>query len=392
MIPSRIKVTLGSRDATLNWVLITGAYPPDRGGLADYTELLAQELVRQGDRVTVVTGPLETAPAADGVQMLTLSDHFGRRGLAELDVFLATVPAPRRIFVQYVPQAFGPRRHSRFKGLPLTFTWWLRQQVGFPVWTMLHEAKVTAPAGSNVSRKILSPVTGHMLRWTVSASERIFVAMRAWQPIVEDYLSPVQGVEYLPIPSNVVTTVDESARQSTRTSLLNGHAKTMLGHFGTFSREVADLMEPLIRRSVTEHPDRQILLVGDGSQEFASRLPTAGALVTATGRLEAADVSRHLSACDLMVQPFPDGASTRRGSIMAGLALGVPVASNWGLASEAIWREERALAMAPNPESLPAVIDDLLARPGECTALGERGRLLYQRQFSLAHTVRVLRS
>ena len=393
MIPSRIRVNLGSRDATLNWIFITGAYPPDRGGLADYTAVLAQELVRQGDRVTVVTGPLGTAPAADGVHLLTLSDHFGRRGLAELDSFLATVPTPRRMFVQYVPQAFGPRQSSRFKGLPLTFAWWLRQQVGFPVWTMLHEAKVTAPPGSNLSRKFLSHVTGHMLRFTVSASERIFVAMRAWQPIVEDYLSPVQGVEYLPIPSNVVTTVDESARQQTRALLLNGHAKNIVGHFGTFSSEVADLMEPLVRRSLIEHPDRQILLVGDGSQEFAGRLPDAGgALVTATGRLESDAVARHLSACDLMIQPFPDGASTRRGSIMAGLALGVPVASNWGQASEPIWEEQRALAMAPNPESLPAVVDDLLARPDECAALGQRGRLLYQRQFSLAHTVRVLRA
>ena len=376
----------------MNWVFITGAYPPDRGGLADYTAVLARELVRQGDCVTVVTGPLESVPSTDGVRVLTLSDHFARRGLAELDAFLSTVPSPRRMFVQYVPQALGPRRSSRFKGLPLTFTWWLRRQVGFPVWTMLHEAKVTAPAGSNLSRKILSRVTGQMLHWTVSASERIFVAMQAWQPFVEEHLSPVQGVEYLPIPSNVVTTVDESARQQTRALLLNGHAKTMVGHFGTFSSEVASLMEPLVRRSLSEHPDRQILLVGDGSREFARRFPSAGSLVTATGRLEAEAVARHLAACDLMIQPFPDGASTRRGTIMAGLALGVPVASNWGLASEAIWESQRALALAPDPESLPPLVDELLAKPDECQALGQRGRLLYEKQFSLAHTVRVLRS
>jgi glycosyltransferase involved in cell wall biosynthesis len=376
----------------LNWVLITGAYPPDQGGLADYTAVLARELARQGDQVTVVTGPSPACEAPPGIRLVTLADHFGRRGLSELTAVLAGIPEPRRLFVQYVPQALGPRRDSRFKGLPLTFAWWLRTRPhGWPVWTMFHEATVTAPAGSGLSRKLLSRVAGQMLRWTVRASSRVFVAMQAWQPYVERYLSG-QTLEYLPIPSNIATSVQEDDRSRTRSALLNGHARQMVGHFGTFSSEVTCLLEPLIRRSLAEHRDRQIVLVGDGSQEFARLLgPDARTLVSATGRLEADAVARHLSACDLMIQPFPDGASTRRGSIMAGLALGVPVVSNWGEASEAIWKEQRALALAPDPASLPAVVDELLARPDECRALGERGRNLYEEKFSLAHTARVLR-
>jgi glycosyltransferase involved in cell wall biosynthesis len=187
--------------------------------------------------------------------------------------------------------------------------------------------------------------------------------------------------------------VDERERAQTRATLLNGHARQMVGHFGTFSSEVTCLMEPLVRRSLIEHPDRQILLVGDGSREFAGRFGSeTRTLISATGRLPAEAVARHLSACDLMIQPFPDGASTRRGSIMAGLALGIPVVSNWGHASESLWKEQRALALAPDAASLPAIIDDLLARPDECRALGERGRQLYEDQFSLAHTARVLRA
>lgn len=318
----------------MNWVLITGAYPPDKGGLADYTSVLARELVRQGETVTVVTGPLATtaAPASADLRLVTLSDHFGWRGLADLNVLLAAVPAPRRMFVQYVPQPFGPRRSSRFRGLPLTFTWWLRtQRPDLPIWTMLHEAKITAPAGSTLPRKLLARVTEQMLRWTVSSSDRIFMAMQAWQPHVEGYLSPGQKLEFLPIPSNVATTIDKRESALTRDILLNGRVRTIVGHFGTFSSEVANLMEPLVRWSVAKHPDRQVLLVGDGSHEFAHRLgPEAAGLVTTTGRLHADDVARHLSACDLMIQPFPDGASTRRGSIMAGLALGVPWSQTGG--------------------------------------------------------------
>lgn len=378
----------------MHWVFITGAYPPDSGGLADYTAVLAKELARHGDAVTVVTGPLDSTRlrVAEGVQVLTLVDHFGRRGLAQLDQFLAGLSAPCQMFVQYVPQALGPRRSSRFKGLPLTFAWWLRQRQGAPVWTMFHEAKVMAPPGSGIARNGLSLVTEQMLAWTARASQRIFVAMNAWEPHIARHLAAGQRVEYLPIPSNVPTRVDPTARDRTRANLLNGHARAIVGHFGTFSSEVTGLIEPLLRHSITEHAERQILLIGDGSREFAGRLPPEAAhLVTATGRLEAEAVAQHLSACDLMVQPFPDGASTRRGSIMAGLALGVPVVSNLGRASEAIWQQQNALGLASDQQSLASVVEALLANPHERHALGARGQYLYEKQFSLAHTLSVLR-
>ena len=377
------------------WIIITGAYPPDQGGLADYTAILAKELAAQGDRVTVVTGPLDLhqIPILDGVQVLTLSDHFGRRGLAQLDQYLATIHQPHRLLVQYVPQAFGPRRASRFKGLPLTFAWWLRRSPRAPIWTMFHEAKVLAPPGSGLALQALSCVTGRMLGFAARASQRIFVASPAWEPHIARHLRGRQSVEYLPIPSNVATAVNPAAAARTRAFLLNGHARAVIGHFGTFSSEITDLMEPLLRRSLFEHPERQILLVGDGSTEFAARLqPAASGRITATGRLAADSVAQHLSACDLMLQPFPDGASTRRGSLMAGLALGVPVVSNLGSASEPLWREHQAIGLADDAESLPALVDQLLSSHDARQALGVRGRILYEGHFSLAHTLRVLRN
>ncbi|MBY0503139.1 MAG: glycosyltransferase family 4 protein [Bryobacteraceae bacterium] len=379
----------------MHWILITGAYPPDAGGLADYTAVLARELARTGDRVTVITGPLPMSalPVTPGVELVTLKNHFGQRGLVDLDQFLRTVKGPHQLVVQYVPQALGPRKRSRFKGLPLSFTRWLQRRAAAgapPVWTMFHEAKILAPPGAGLALKGLSFATDRMLGWTARASSRIFVAMSAWEPHIRQHIPASQPVEYLPIPSNVATVVDLAARAETRAALLNGHARSVVGHFGTFSSEVLDLVEPFVRRSLQEHPDRQILLVGDGSREFALRLgPTPN--LTATGRMESSDVARHLSACDLMVQPFPDGASTRRGSIMAGLALGVPVVSNTGSASESIWRDAQAVALADDPAALEAVVDPLLAHPEQLQALGARGRSLYEQRFSLNHTLQVLR-
>lgn len=47
--------------------------------------------------------------------------------------------------------------------------------------------------------------------------------------------------------------------------------------------------------------------------------------VTRTGPLPAADVASLLAASDVCLQPYRDGASPRRGSLLAALAQGVPV-------------------------------------------------------------------
>lgn len=374
--------------------------------MADYTAVLAAELARLnagtggGDSVTVVTGPLAAVngliPSLPGVSVVTLSDHFawGGRGLHDLEACLANIPAPHRILVQYAPQPLGPRRRSRFKGLPLSFAWWLRRfarrRPDWPVWTMLHEALILAPTGSAPALRALSLATGQMLKMTVSASERLFVATPAWVSHVTPYLPAGKRVEHLPIPSNVGTSVDPAAREKLRAKLLNGRAGPLLGHFGTFSSEVTDLVAPLVRQSLDQHRDRHILLAGNGSREFACQFAADQSRLTATGRLGADDVSHHLAACDVLIQPFPDGITTRRGSIMAGLALAVPIVSNLGTASESLWREQNAVALAPDPASMPGVIDRLLLNRDECRALGDRGRRLYESQFSLAHTIRIL--
>ena len=50
----------------------------------------------------------------------------------------------------------------------------------------------------------------------------------------------------------------------------------------------------------------------------------------------------HIGACDLLIQPYPDGISSRRTSAMAGLALGIPVITTTGSLTESLWAETRA--------------------------------------------------
>src|SRR5688572_25550617 len=93
---------------TTRWAIVTGEYPPQSGGVADYTALVARGLADAGDAVAVYA-PRHSRGGDDspGVPVVRLPDHFGPRGLLALDAALARGPRPDRILIQYVPHAYG---------------------------------------------------------------------------------------------------------------------------------------------------------------------------------------------------------------------------------------------------------------------------------------------
>jgi glycosyltransferase involved in cell wall biosynthesis len=142
-------------------------------------------------------------------------------------------------------------------------------------------------------------------------------------------------------------------------------------------------------------PDVRVILLGAGGDrwrgEFADGRAEWHTRVIAPGPLPAPLIAEYLRACDLMIQPYPDGASSRRGSLMAALANGVPVITTIGALSEPVWAEG-AVAAAPagDPDRLARLALDLLDRPNRLADLGRAGQKLYRDQFALHHTVAAL--
>jgi len=89
------------------------------------------------------------------------------------------------------------------------------------------------------------------------------------------------------------------------------------------------------------------LLLGAGSERFREALverhPSWSARVHAAGYLSASDLGAHIAACDLFVQPYPDGITSRRTSAMACLSRGRPVVTTSGRLTEPLWAETRAV-------------------------------------------------
>ena len=321
-----------------------------------------------------------------------LPDRFGPRGLTALDRVLFARPRPDRVLVQYVPHAFG------WKAMNLPFAAWVaaRARRVAPVWVMFHE--VIFPFGWRPAHALLGGVTRVMARLVAGAAERVFVSIPAWAGWVRRLCPRAPRAEWLPVPSNVPAAADPAAVAAVRAGFPPG--ASVVGHFGTFGGMNAALVGPPLAELLRHSPDRSALLVGRGSAEyrerFAAEHPDLAGRVAATGPLPPAGVSAHLAACDLLVQPYPDGVSGRRGSAMAGLALGVPTVTNVGFLSEPVWGTESegvAVVGSAGAAGLVAAAEAVLALPpAERAARGRAAAAWYRGRFAPEHTLARLRA
>jgi glycosyltransferase involved in cell wall biosynthesis len=374
----------------VRWAILTGEYPPQPGGVADYTALVARGLAAAGDGVTVFAPPhaRRAEPAGPGVAVVRLPDHYGPRGLVTLDRTLARL-RPDRVLVQYVPHAYG----CKAMNVPLCL--WLARQRRLPVWVMFHEVAFPLRRGQPLTHSVVGCVT-HLMAWLVRrAAERTFVSTLAWGDLLRR-LGP-GPIEWLPVPSNLPEEVEPGQVAAARARLAPVGASLLLGHFGTFGANVAPLLAGVLPPLLLADPRRRAVLVGRHSEVFARGLesehPNLAGRLVATGGLPPAEVAASLAACDVLLQPYPDGATARRTTLMSGLALGRPIVTTMGRLTEPLWREQALAAMSPadDPQAFIAAVEELSADPDARRALGEQGRTGYLRYFSLEKTVRTLR-
>jgi glycosyltransferase involved in cell wall biosynthesis len=372
------------------WHLLTPEYPPDCGGVGDYTARLAAALAEAGDEVHVWhprARQREAIAPSPRVSVHELPDRFGRASRGVLD--RAFIEMPGTILAQYVPSAYG------LGGSNVPFCRWLlrTRRTGADVRVMFHEPFFYFGL-ERPWRNALAVTQRLMATLLIRASRTLYLSTEKWFEYLAPF-GPVADASVLPIPATLAIDppVSVVARWRDR---LRGDARIVIGHFGTYGDHVGGELRRVLPEIWRRLPDARVLLVGDGSREFAERIgestPARGR-VAATGRLSATDAAAALRACDVLIAPFPDGATTRRTSLMAALTSGCAVVTTDGPLTETLWRESGAVALAPAGDAAPfaqevkRLADDAALR----AALGARGRRLYDERFDLAHTVGALR-
>ena len=389
-----------------HWTILTCEYPPACGGVGDHTAQVAAALAEAGDTVTVFCPPRPMPPPRDGedvaeppgVEVVMLDDTYGSIGRRTIDQRLGDQRlsrGPSTILVQYVPTGFGLR------GANIPWCRWLlerRRRHGDDVRVMFHEPYFEF-AWSPIRQNALAVAERLMARMLLRAASRVYLSTDAWRRYLVPHTAGGRPQTFvtLPIPSAIPRCDRPADVIERRRRLLGSSPDQLVGHFGTFGSEVAPMLTAILTRLMSQEVRIRAVCVGSGSHAFVRSLddaePTIRGRAVATGRISALDAAVVLSSCDLLVQPYPDGVTTRRTSIMAGLINARPIVTTTGHLTEPLWADTGAvdLAAAQDPGSVVALARALLADDKNREALAARGERVYLERFALAHTIRTLR-
>ena len=368
-----------------DWEMVASEYPPTFGGVADYSATLSHAMADAGASVRVWTVGPEGADADDrpGLEVRRLGPSWSPAAFDRLSAGLAG-DGPRTVLVQYTPNSFGA------KGVNLGLVRWLRRRArrGDDVRVMFHELWYHPLPGDGLRRRALALAQRAVTRAVFHACRIAYVSTPLWGELLGDG-TPV----WLPVPSNIPVDVDDPAVAAIRRGL---DGSVVVGHFGTFARQPAEVLSKALPAVLGAEPSAVALLIGPGGEAFAARMiaesPGLKGRVVATGSLGRVEVSHHLQAADVLLQPYPDGACARRTTLMAALEHGKAVVTTYGAMTEPVWRETGCLSAAADdrPDLLPGLVCSLLHDPAERDRLGALASRTYHDHFEVGRTVDVL--
>ncbi|MEN9939012.1 MAG: hypothetical protein RLZZ387_5591 [Chloroflexota bacterium] len=342
----------------LRILMLSAEYPPTPGGVGDYTRALGLALAARGHDVSVLTGvegrptvirlsrpestravdDLGATPAPTNPQSTTHNPPFGwgwkswrtiTSALAEL--------RPDVLHVQYQTGAYD--MHPAINLLP----WRLKR---------IPDRPLVAVTAHDLLPPYLFPKAGPLRTWVtrrlltdagaaVVTNEADAATLRGWG------LAPA----LIPIGSNIAVAPPQGySREAWRAQLGVAPGETLVAFFGLISRTkgLDALLDALERLT-----DTRLLIIGGEApapqdREYAAsirRRVAEGPLrerVRITGHCTEEQVSAYLLAADLAALPFSDGASFRRGSLLAALAHGVPTVTTGKAERGALKDEARA--------------------------------------------------
>jgi glycosyltransferase involved in cell wall biosynthesis len=372
----------------VEWHIITGEYPPNWGGVSDYTYRITQELAKNGDRVHVWSPASRGESAApEMADVHALPRGFGWRWLRELDRGLRRFGGARNILIQYVPHMYG------WKSMNLAFCLWICLQRRHRVLVMFHEVAFPFRPRQRYRHALLALVHRVMAWAILRRVQYSFTSTEPYLALLKRLGSHRSQVSLLRICSNIPT---EDFSLSASSANANAFADGLftVGVFSNFAATIRGVLEPAIER-LLENPRIAVLLLGPGEalcQALAARRPDAAARIRTTGRQRVTAIAEHMRNCDALLQLYPDGASAARGTLIGALASGCPLVTNSGPATDRLLLDSKAMLFADGtPESIRGAIELLRENPALAGEFAARAQRLYEECFQPAVIVSRMR-
>jgi glycosyltransferase involved in cell wall biosynthesis len=360
--------------------LITSRIPPTRCGVGDYTMQLARALLAAGSEVTIVTGDDQKPLRADALpEIRNILPGWGMRGMLRLIDEVRHLK-PSMVVVQWVPFLYS--RFGVNPWLPLAAIW--LSFSGYRVQTMVHEPWVPL---TSWQYRITGPIQRLLLFMLIFASKRVGVSITAWTRLLQSYFPWRRNdIFWTPVGSNIIPTRRESDRAQLRAQLGISSSALVLAIFSPFgSGKGYDLIESLWQQTASLPMEIHLLVIGATAEEAAGILPALASdeRVRFAGYLEPEGVSQWLQSADILLAPFTDGISARRGSALAAMAHGLPVVTTRGhLFDREIFEQSPLVITDYDSVEFTRATIELIRDRERRTLLGAATREFFDRNFA----------
>ena len=350
-------------------LMLTAEYPPQAGGVGDYTAALAGALAAQGVAVAVLTG-VGGADETGAFPVWRWVRGWGRKLRPDVQAALAEWQADV-LHIQYQTGAYQMKFAINL----------LPSRLHVPTVVTLHDLRMpylapkVAPLRRYVTRLLLESCRTVIVTNAEDQARLAGIAPPTNDSDIYALAQPLTPAPLLiPIGINIAVQPLQD-RAALRERLGMAADGTLVAYFGLLNRSkgVHLVVEALRYLPTTTH----LLVIGgsaitpedrtyaDEVQQTIARFDLA-ARVHSTGYLRAEDVSRMLHAADMAALPFSDGASYRRGSLLATLAHGLPtITTPSHVPIEPPLRDEHEalLVDADDPITLALAIERLSTEP-----------------------------
>ena len=370
--------------------LLTGEYPPMRGGVADFTEQIARTLVTIGAAPVVITSAKANLdPASVGMSsnpnQVEVFPEIRRWRLATLPMLAATIEATGAdvLNIQYQTGAF--ELNPVVNLLPLYMRLRLPALKVLTTFHDLREPYILPKIGPLRQLAVwLLALTSHGVILTNHEDLSVMTKWRGGDDIRVRYGGPPA----FPIPIGCNIPLGDMARfnrAAWRQRMGIGPADFLFGYFGYLnaSKGIDDLIAAFGMMLAKGERPKLAMIGGSTSdsgrgertyaREMRARLGDAPfrSNVVWSGYTAAHEVSANLFAIDACVLPFKAGASLRHGTLVAAIAHDLPVVTTLppssGEASAAypmlVDRENVLMVPAGSPDRLSSAMSEVAGSP-----------------------------
>ena len=367
----------------LRVLMISGEFPPMEGGVADFTAIVGERLASRGAQVHVLTSTQASGGAANPAPVTVHAnmDDWRFRPLYREVRALVTQLQPDVINIQYQTAAYG--MHPAINLLP-------RFSPDVPVVVTFHDLRVP----------YLLPKAAKLRRWVNADLARMadaVIVTNAQDRAELQQLSGIKRLETIPIGSNITYHLPEGYDRAVwRGQWGVSQRGVLLCFFGFLneSKGAVELIQALKQLRDDQIPACLMMIGGAVSSSNASNRQYYDLVrhtiqelglqddVFWTGYVPNDQVSAAFKSSDICVLPFADGASFRRGSLMAALTHGIAIVSTHPQVPipEIVDRVNMYLVPPGNPDALAQAIRDIVAHP-ELRARLEAGAQELSRLF-----------